>query len=347
MKEISRILEEDFEQIYSTRSIDWQALTNKRILITGATGLIGSNLVNALLYANEVYSANIHILALVRDIKKAGKRFISDKNLETLTCSIEKPIAYAQKVDYIVHAANPTSSKYFITNPVETIKSSITGTTNLLDFAKEKNVTGFVFLSSMEVYGKPERGEIVTEEKVAGFDPYNVRNCYPMSKKLCEVICRSYFSEYNVPAKVIRLTQTFGPGVEYDDGRIFAEFMRCVIEKRDIVLKTKGETERCYLYTADAVTSILTVLLNGKPGEFYTAATPETYCSIAQMAELVAKEIAQNTIKVQYIPEDITGQGYANTLYMKLDTTKLRQLGWNPKTKLKQMFERMIAAGTN
>ncbi len=347
MKEISKILEEDFEQIYSTKSIDWQILTNKRILITGATGLIGSNLVNALLYANEVYKTNINIVALVRDIEKAKKRFISDKNLEILTGSIEKPIDYAQNVDYIVHAASPTSSKYFITNPVETIKSSITGTTNLLDFAKEKNVTGFVFLSSMEVYGKPERGEIVTEEKVAGFDPYNVRNCYPISKKLCESLCRSYFSEYNVPTKVIRLTQTFGPGVEYGDGRIFAEFMRCVIEKRDIILKTKGETERCYLYTADAITSILTVLLKGKPGEFYNAANPETYCAIAQMAGLIAQEIAQNKIKVQYILEDITKLGYANTLYMNLNTTKLQQLGWTPKTKLKQMFERMIATISN
>ena len=347
MKEISKILEEDFEQIYSTKSIDWQILTNKRILITGATGLIGSNLVNALLYANEVYKANINIVTLVRDIEKAKKRFISDKNLEILTGSIEKPIGYAQNVDYIVHAANPTSSKYFITNPVETIKSSITGTTNLLDFAREKNVKGFVFLSSMEVYGNPERGEVVTEEKVAGFDPYNVRNCYPMSKKLCESLCRSYFSEYSVPTKVIRLTQTFGPGIEYGDGRIFAEFMRGVIENRDIILKTKGETERCYLYTADAVTSILTVLLNGKPGEFYTAANPETYCSIAQMAELIAKEIAQNKIKMQYVLEDITKLGYANTLYMNLDTTKLQQLGWTPKTKLKQMFERMIATISN
>lgn len=347
MKEISKILEEDFEQIYSTKSIDWQILTNKRILITGATGLIGSNLVNALLYANEVYKANINIVTLVRDMEKAKKRFISDKNLEILTGSIEKPICYAQNVDYIVHAASPTSSKYFITNPVETIKSSITGTTNLLDFAREKNVTGFVFLSSMEVYGNPERGEIVAEEKVAGFDPYNVRNCYPMSKKLCESLCRSYFSEYSVPTKVIRLTQTFGPGVEYGDGRIFAEFMRCVIEKRDIILKTKGETERCYLYTADAVTSILTVLLNGKPGEFYTAANPETYCSIAQMAELIAKEIAQNKIKIQYNLEGITNLGYANTLYMNLNTTKLQQLGWTPKTKLKQMFERMIATISN
>ena len=195
----------------------------------------------------------------------------------------------------------------------------------------------------MEVYGNPQKGEIISENYISGFDPTITRNCYPMSKKLCESLCQAYYSEYNVPTKVLRLTQTFGPGVEYNDGRIFAEFMRCVVEKRDIVLKTKGETERCYLYTSDAVSAILTVLLSDKNGECYTVANPQTYCSIAEMAELITTKLGKGQIKVVYdIAEDITKLGYANTLYMNLTIDKLKSLGWTPKTDLITMFKNMI-----
>ena len=245
-------------------------------------------------------------------------------------------------VDYIIHAANPTSSKFFIEHPVETIQTAVNGTQNLLEIAKAKKVKSFVFLSSMEVYGNPKKGEIVKEDYISGFDPCVTRNCYPMSKKLCESLCQAYSSGYNVPTKVLRLTQTFGPGVEYNDGRIFAEFMRCVVEKRDIVLKTKGETERCYLYTADAVSAILTVMLPGKSSECYNVANPDTYCSIAEMAELVANKVANGSIKVTYHLEDVQKLGYANTLYMNLNVDKLNSLGWLPTTNLVSMYKNMI-----
>ena len=151
----------------------------------------------------------------------------------------------------------------------------------------------------------------------------------------------SFAHEYGVPAVVLRLTQTFGPGVVYQDRRIFAEMMRCVIEGQDIVLHSKGETERSYLYTADAVTAILKLLAEGEPGQAYTAANPQTYCSIADMAQLVADDAAGGRIRVRY-DIDSRDRGYADTLYMKLDISKLMSLGWYPKTGLRDMFVRMI-----
>ncbi len=267
MLNLSDILRKDFDELLNMPSINWNALQNKTLLITGASGLIGSNLVNFILYANTKKKSNIKIIAVVRNIEKALAKYISQDNLIFITSNVQDLKEIECEVDYIIHAANPTSSKFFVENPVETINTAIVGTKNLLEIAKNKKIKSFVFLSSMEVYGNPKKGKIIKEDYVAGFDPNVTRNCYPMSKKLCESLCQAYFSEYNVPTKVVRLTQTFGPGVEYNDGRIFAEFMRCVIEKRDIVLKTKGETERCYLYTIDAVSAILTVMLSGKDGE--------------------------------------------------------------------------------
>ena len=374
MNNISNILKEDFEIILNMSCIKWELLANKTILITGASGLIGSNIINTIIYANETRKCNIKVIAVVRNIEKALKKLfvwqfnkekrwistpfaearnvnynksgnsktITTNNITLLTSDIEDFKEVDGDIDYIIHAANPTSSKFFVHNPVETINSAIIGTKNLLEIAKYKKVKSFVFLSSMEVYGSPKKGEIVKENFVLGFDSLKTRNCYPLSKKLCESLCNAYFSEYEVPIKIVRLTQTFGPGVEYDDGRIFAELMRCAVEKRDIVLKSKGETERCYLYTADAVSAILTILLNGKNGEAYNAANPGTYCSIAEMAELVANQVANNSIKVTYQIEDTQNLGYADTLFMNLGIEKLKNLGYFPSQPLKSMFERMI-----
>ena len=127
------------------------ALSGKTIYITGATGLIGSNLVKKLLSLK-----NNKIVVQVRNEIKAKKLF-GDK-VEYVICDLAQKSQYKGEVDYIIHCANATSSKFFVDNPVETITSAVNGTINALEFAKEKQVNGFVFLSTMEVYGMPREG---------------------------------------------------------------------------------------------------------------------------------------------------------------------------------------------
>lgn len=304
----------------------------KNIYITGATGLIGSSLVNELLTYDD-----LNIILQVRNEAKAKKLF-GDK-VKYVVCDLLEIAKYEGTVDYIVHCANPTASRFFVDNPVETISLAVNGTIRILEFAKEKNVDGFVLLSTMEVYGYPERGHKVKENEGGSFDTSVVRNCYPLSKQTCESLCAAYASEYGVPTRVLRLTQTFGPGINYNDSRVFAEFARCAIEGRDIVLKTKGETERDYLYTLDAVSAILTVLLKGKDGEIYTAANEDTFCSIYEMARMVADMSGINVIIKE---QDISQIGYANTLHMDLDTSKLKSLGWKPNYGLKEMYANLL-----
>ena len=145
-----------------------------------------------------------------------------------------------------------------------------------------------------------------------------------------------------MPTKVLCLTQTFGPGVEYSDGRVFAEFARCSIENRNIVLHTKGETKRNYLYTVDAISAILLVLLKGQAGEKYNAANEDTYCSIYEMAQMVAND-SNNNIMVEIQETDAEKLGYAPVLHMNLDTTKLCDLGWRADTGLTEMFRNLIS----
>lgn len=151
-----------------------------------------------------------------------------------------------------------------------------------------------------------------------------------------------YASQYNIPVNVIRLTQTFGRGVAYSDGRVFAEFARCVIEKKNIVLKTKGKTMRSYLSVDDAVSAIFHVLVKAPRNEAYNVANEQTYCSIYEMANLVADKLTNNSIEVKIEEDNNCNSGFAPELHMNLDTTKVKQLGWEPKNDLINMYIDMI-----
>lgn len=341
---MTEIQKADFDAISELNYIDWNSLNNKNILITGSTGLIGTNLVLALAYISKKLNIRIKMVLPVRNIQKAKELF---HEYMELICLVEYKLGdnlnCSTNINYIVHCASPTSSKDFTQAPVDVLTANIIGTKALLEFARTYPVEKFIYLSSMEVYGFPEKGHEVVETDAGAFNSMKERNSYPIAKIACEALCRSYYTQYSVPTIVLRLTQTFGPGVKYDDGRVFAQFMRCAIEKKDIVLKTKGETERAYLYTADAVSAIITAMLNGQSGEAYSVANPKTYCSIMEMAELVAKDIAEGKIKVLIdISEDISKLGYAETLYMDLNVNKIMSLGWKPRIDMKQMFYNMI-----
>lgn len=321
--------EKDMEHICRSEFIPWEQLKDRTIFVTGATGLIGFTLVNALLYADRERRLDLSVMALVRNLDEAKQRFChlgpKGEALHFVEGDVEHLPALPLVPDYIVHGAGRTASEAFVRQPVETIYTAVRGTGNILELAREKKVSGVVYLSSMEVYGCPEKGHKVTEEETGAWSPLEVRSSYPLSKQLCENLCAAYASEYGVPAVILRLAQIFGPGANSKDRRIPAEFRRCVLEKRDIVLHTKGETEHSYLYTADAASAILTVLLRGEPGQAYNAADEGTYCSIAELAE---KAAGAGNIRVRYEPKDEAGYGYPKTLYLNMDTSRLRALGW-------------------
>lgn len=329
---------EDMENI--RRKIDPAKIDGSRILISGATGLVGKYLVRFL-----AQYCGCKVIAVVRDVEKA-QRLWSDLEgrVEYIHTDITRLEAVNQSIDYMIHGASITSSRSFQAQPAEVIYTSVEGTRRMLEFAGMNPVKGFLFLSTMEVYGAPLTEDKIYETQGTNLDTMSARSSYPESKRLCEALCAAYHSEYGIPARVLRLTQTFGPGVEYDDPRVFAEFARCAIEGRDIVLHTAGNTKRSYLYLADACTAILKVLAEGSDGESYNAANESTYCSIREMAELVAAQAAGNKIKVRLeLDEKVQKErGYAPVLKMNLDTSKLQGIGWKAEAGLLQMYERMI-----
>lgn len=339
------IFREDMEYIAGVDFVPWEKLRGKTLFITGATGLIGFNLISALAYMNLKRNIPLKIIALVRDETKAGERFAEimaqGAPLQFVLGDLEHIPPVDEKVDYIIHGGSPTASRYFAEHPVETIRMNLAGATTLLEMAKDKQVESFLFLSSMEVYGSLHREEKVDEDHESFVNTMNPRSSYPEVKRMVEAMCASYAAQYNVPVKVIRLTQTFGAGVRKDDNRVYAQFMRSAMTGENIVLLTPGGTRRSYLYTADAATAILTALLKGKNGEAYNAANEDTYCSIKEMAELVAR-IKNINVVVKLSKE--SNKLYPAELFMNLSTKKIRKLEWEPKVSIQEMFMRMMDA---
>ena len=341
------LLQEDLEFIASSKMVPWDLFRNKSILVTGATGLIGSQIVKSLAWRNRLYGTNIKIYAMVRNLQKARtifNGFESRENFQLICGDVNSNYEFPENLNYIIHAASVTSSKDFVTKPVETIRTAIMGTHRILEKSSTMNLDGFLYLSSLEVYGTPEKGVVDISETYSGYiDFLQVRSSYSEGKRMVECLCCSYASEYNVPVKIARLTQTFGTGVAYDDGRVFAQFARSAIESKDIVLKTKGETLRNYCYVADAVIALLLILAKGEIGEAYNVANEDTAISIADMAEFVCKNFSDGKSHVVFdIADDATKLGYNPCMKICLNTTKLKALGWSANFGLYDMFGRMI-----
>lgn len=343
------IMQQDMEEIANS-SIQVEQLAGKTVFVTGATGLIGSQVVKALACCNRIRHTNIKIIAYARNQAKAQKVFggLLDRGDVTVQIGdVNETISVEGDIDYIIHGASATSSKYFVSNPVETILTAIHGTTNILEFAKDKQVKGMVYLSSLEVYGVIDTGkEFVSEQDYGYIDPLNVRSSYSEGKRMVECLCVSYAQEYKVPVRIARLSQTFGAGVEYQDGRVFAEFARSAMEQRDIVLHTEGKTVRSYCYTKDAVSALLYVMIAGETGQAYNVTNMQTAISIREMAELVCSIFPESGIKVVVdIPQDLSSFGYNPEMVIKLDSTRLEALGWKATVGLEEMYKRMVSSG--
>lgn len=147
--------------------------------------------------------------------------------------------------------------------------------------ARKKKATTFLYISSMEVYGDMGGDVWATEDKFGFINPLSVRSDYPESKRMCENMCIAYSAEYGVNVKIARLAQTFGPGILPWEKRVFAQFAQAVIDEKDIILHTKGESEENYCYLADMAVGIFTILLRGENKNAYNVVNEQTHCTIA------------------------------------------------------------------
>lgn len=337
----SHILEEDTRQ-FAERFELWNQLKGKTFLITGATGLIGSVMIKCLLELNRQKHLGVKILAAVRSIEKANLLFGENEDeLQFLQIELKDVNAnnIGQNVDFVIHLASPTAGRFMEENPVETFDLAYRSTYALLSFAKQTGVKSVVYVSSLEYYGQILDDSIITEDVQGYIDPQSSRSSYPMGKRTAEYLCYAFSEEYGTPAKIARLTQTFGAGISENDHRVFAQFARSVINGEDIVLHTTGESAKPYCYTVDCISAIFYILLKGKSGEAYNVANPDTYINILELAEFMKQHFNPN---IGVCVELNDKMGYAPITKLRLSVKKLIALGWQPRYGLKEMFERII-----
>ena len=294
----------------------------KRVLVTGARGLIGRCLVNCLSELNRVHQLGIQLECPSH--QELGQWLSDSKNT----------------VDFIIHLACPTASKDMVNKPVEVIESIVSLTRQVLEFAQRTKAT-MVYASSMEVYGMISAGEEISELQQGYVNPLSARSSYPMGKRMAECLCYSYSKEYDVDVKIARLVQTFGAGIAAEDQRVFAQFARSIIANQDIILLTQGKTSRKYLYLTDTVSALLYILLKGNKGDAYNAAHPDSYISIIQMAEMLRCEFNP---KIEVRVELKKDAPYPPETQLNLSTKKLEALGWRAQVPLREMFARLIAS---
>lgn len=332
---IHPIILEDIESIISNSKINWDKLYSKTILITGATGLIGSYLVYSLLGLNEVREMNLTILILVRNRIKAEKQFgnlLKRDDLFILENDVVEPISYPYEIHYIIHSASTTSPKAMMNDPVGTIIANAGGAYSLLECAKQNKAT-FLYLSSREIYGNTSPHiQFISENEYGTLNPTLVRSSYPESKRLSETLCSAYHHQYGVEAKIARLAHTYGPDHSLGRSRVWGDFLIDEIHGKNIVLKSNGLAEFSFMYIADAITALYFILLNSDE-MVYNVSDSDSVVQVRELAHIVSNLHPEKDIHTIFDVSDNTC--YSTSKIAILDTTKIEKLGWKPSTSLK------------
>ncbi|MDE5688759.1 MAG: NAD(P)-dependent oxidoreductase [Paramuribaculum sp.] len=342
---MDKILKEDLASFRLPYELT-ECLRGATIIVTGATGLIGSMFVRCL----RALELDIRWLLPVRDLRKAEELLLGNGNdshvgdIVLIEGNITEFFAHAQHdADYIIHCASPTNGEFMSRHPAETFLLAVESTKAALDYCRRKPVKGMVYVSSLEYYGQRYDDDPITEVMTGQIDHQSPRSSYPLGKQAAEYLCFSYAAEYGLPVSIARLTQTFGAGVAPGDKRVFAQFARSVIAGNDIVLHTCGKSAKPYCYTTDCVAALAYILLKGKPGDAYNVATPGTYVSIRRLAEIF-REMFNQEIEIRVCPEDA---GYAPETRLNLNSDKLQALGWRPLHDLEDMLRRLVESMQN
>lgn len=326
--------------------IPYEKLSDSRILVTGATGLIGCCIVDTLMYLKKYKGISLKVDILCRNRKRSEELFedyIKDADFGIVDGDLTKCFVLNQDYDYIIHGAGNNHPVAFAKEPVETMKTSLIGTISLLDsLVKQEKAAKFLLLSTGEVYGKNMENDAdgSIETDIGVVDPMTPRSCYPEAKRAAETLCVSYASEYGVKINVARLSYIYGATFQESSSKADVQFLKKAINGEDIVMKSAGAQMRSYCYLADAVRGIMCILLNGIDGEVYNVANADSNVTIREFAETLA-DIAG--VKVVFEnPGDEEQKGYSKLGKELLDPSKLKTLGYSSKVGLKDALKRIL-----
>lgn len=323
----------------SQSDLPWTEISGCNILVTGATGLIGGCLVEALML-NPKKDYNVY--ASGRNVERAKSRFknyVCDKSFHFVRHDVLCPLECNIRFDFIIHAASNASPNFFAQKPVEVIKSNIEGVANLIEYGLQNGMKRFLYVSSGEVYGEGD-GRVFSEDYSGYVNCATPRSCYPSSKRAAETLCVAYATEYGADVVIARPCHTYGPYFTEQDNRVYAQFIRNVLRGEDIVMKSTGEQFRSWCYVVDCVLALLYILLKGENGQVYNIADGASNITIKEFAEIVAG-IGGKKVIID-LPNADEKKGFNVVKKSVFSTLKLEALGWKPLVSISEGLKRTI-----
>ena len=326
--------------------LPWEKLENKNFLISGASGLMGTFLIDVLMYRNEKHGMGCKVYAISRNRAKAESKFaryLGSPNFEIAVCDINDSVEIPEvgDVHYVLHMASNTHPVAYSTDPIGTITANVIGTNNLLDFAVKHNAERFAFVSSNEIYGENRGDSEFFDEKYCGYiDSNTLRAGYPESKRCGETLCQAYRKQKGLDIVIPRFTRSFGPTMLMTDTKAVSQFIRKAVAGEDIVLKSEGNQYYSYTYVCDAVSGLLTVILKGECGEAYNIADESCDIRLKDLAAVLAEKAG---VKVVFeLPDAVEKAGYSTATKARLDGSKIKALGWRPRYDIRSGMDRTV-----
>ena len=321
---------EDVRKIASL-PLPWEKLAGKKLLLTGASGLIGTLLVDVLMYRNQQAQMNLMLYAVGRNEDKARSRFgdyWEDDRFHFLALDVNQGINAKVETDFIIHAASNTHPKLYAQDPTGSLLTNLQGTANLLDFGYRCHCERGVFVSSVEIYGQALQADDVFDERYCGYiDCNTIRAAYPEGKRAGEALCQAYRSQYGLDIVIPRLSRVYGPTMRREDSKAMSQFIKNGVQHEDIVLKSKGEQLFSYCYVADAVAGLLFVLLKGQDGEAYNVAEDaDKSLRLRDIVEIIA-DYAGTQVSFA-LPNAVEAAGFSKVSVGVMANSKLKNLGW-------------------
>jgi len=296
---------------------------NKRILVTGGAGFIGSHLCNKLLNdGNEVICVDNYFTGNKNNII----HLLENPYFELIRHDITFPLYL--EIDEIYNLACPASPKYYQFDPIQTIKTSVLGSINLLGLAKRLKIK-ILQASTSEIYGNPKEYP-QTEAYWGNVNPIGIRACYDEGKRCAETIFYNYYRALNLPIKIVRIFNTYGTKMQIDDGRVISNFIIQALKNQDLTIYGDGQQIRCFCYVDDLIEGLIKMMENDIVGPV-NLGNPYEEITILDLAKTII-ELTDSKSKIIFkeLPED-------DPIKRKPDISlAMNKLKWNPKITLQK-----------
>lgn len=338
MAEINKqhpLYREDIDNILSVKGLD--TLRGKSVLVTGATGMVGTMLIDALMQMEDV-----RVIAVGRNKAKAEARlgeYWDNERFCFMEHDVCQPFDSELKVDYILPMASNTHPLAYSQYPIETMMINLKGAEHALNLAHKTGAT-VVYTSTNEVYGNAVGEEDFSEDYNGRLALNNARACYNESKRSAEALCQSYIAEKGVKVKIARLCRIFGPTMLMSDSKASSQFIKKALDGEDIVLKSEGNQYFSYTYVADAVMGLLTVMLHGENGVAYNVSSDKTNIRLRDFAQLCAECVGRKV--VFDLPDATEAKGFSVAMRAILSNERIRKIGFIGKYEMRDAIARTI-----